>query len=77
MRRDLLPIREAPYHAASLKKIKEEIAGKAGVAESGVAECLGQKCLALDGGAATVKDFLLRDGTIDVDGATPARRGFF
>jgi hypothetical protein len=28
--RDLLPIREAPYHAASLKKIKEEIAEKAG-----------------------------------------------
>ncbi len=38
--RDLLPIREAPYHAACLKKIKDEIAGKAGVAESGVAECL-------------------------------------
>src|SRR5207237_621694 len=38
--RDLLPIREAPYHAASLKKIKEEVAEKAGVAESGVAECL-------------------------------------
>ncbi len=38
--RDLLPIREAPYHAASLKKIKEEIASKAGVAESGVAEAL-------------------------------------
>src|SRR2546423_5309132 len=35
--RDLLPIREAPYHEASLKKIKEEIADKAGVAESGVA----------------------------------------
>ena len=38
--RDLLPIREGPYYAASLKKIKEEIADKAGVAESGVAECL-------------------------------------
>src|SRR5207247_1212953 len=38
--RDLLPIRETPYHAASLKKIKEEIAEKAGVAESGVAEGL-------------------------------------
>ncbi len=35
--RDLLPIREAPYHAASLKKIKEEIADKAGVAEDEVA----------------------------------------
>jgi hypothetical protein len=41
------------------------------------AEYLGRKCLALDGGAATVKDFVLRDGTIDVDVATPARRGFF
>jgi hypothetical protein len=34
--RDLLPIREAPYHAASLKCIKEEIAEKAGIAESEV-----------------------------------------
>ena len=32
--RDLLPVREAPYRAASLKKIKEEIAEKAGVAEA-------------------------------------------
>ncbi len=38
--RDLLPIREAPYFAASLKKIKEEIEDKAGVAESEVAEKL-------------------------------------
>jgi type I restriction-modification system DNA methylase subunit len=38
--RDLLPICEAPYHAASLKKIKEKIAEKAGVTESRVAECL-------------------------------------
>lgn len=38
--RDLLPIREAPYSAASLKKIKEEIADKSGVAESEVAEKL-------------------------------------
>ena len=36
----MLPIREAPYQAASLKKIKEEIADKAGVAESDVAERL-------------------------------------
>ena len=42
-----------------------------------VAEYSGQKCLALDGGAATVKDFMLRDGIIDVDVRTPARRGFF
>jgi len=40
--RDLLPIREAPYQAASFKKIKDEIADKAGVAESDVAERLGK-----------------------------------
>jgi len=34
--RDLLPIREAPYHEASLKKIKEEVADKGGIAESEV-----------------------------------------
>lgn len=34
--RDLLPVREAPYHAASLKKLKQEIADLAGVAESEV-----------------------------------------
>ncbi len=38
--RDLLPVREAPYGAASLKKIKEEIADKAGVALGDVAERL-------------------------------------
>jgi hypothetical protein len=36
--RDLLPIREAPYREASLRKIKDEIAGKAGIAESEVGE---------------------------------------
>ena len=40
-------------------------------------EYQGRKCLFLDGGAATVKDFELRDGVIDVDIATPASRGFF
>lgn len=34
--RDLLPVRESPYHAASLKKIKQEIADAAGVAEDAV-----------------------------------------
>ena len=38
--RDLLPIRESPYFAASLKKIKNEVADKAGVAESDVPERL-------------------------------------
>src|SRR5690349_24984471 len=31
----------------------------------------------LDGGAATVKDMDLRDGVLDMDVATPAKRGFF
>ncbi|HUM05170.1 MAG TPA: hypothetical protein VLT90_06900 [Terriglobales bacterium] len=38
---------------------------------------LGRKCLYLDGGAATVSDLEIRDGIIDVDVATPAKRGFF
>jgi hypothetical protein len=42
-----------------------------------VATYLGRKSLLLDGGAAVLKDFELRDGVIDVDVATPARRGFF
>ena len=38
--RDLLPVHEAPYFAASLKKIKEDIAEKAGVAEADVSDRL-------------------------------------
>jgi hypothetical protein len=45
--------------------------------EARVAEYQGRKCLFLDGGGATLKDFVLRDGVIDVDVATPANRGFF
>jgi hypothetical protein len=41
------------------------------------AEYQGRKSLYLDGGAATLKDFEMRDGVIDVDVATPAARGFF
>src|SRR5215470_19990925 len=41
------------------------------------AEYQGRKCLFLDGGAAVLKDFEMRDGVIDVDVATPAIRGFF
>ncbi len=40
-------------------------------------EYQGRKCLLLDGGAAILKDFEMRDGVIDVDVATPAIRGFF
>jgi hypothetical protein len=42
-----------------------------------VTEYQGRKCLFLDGGAAILKDFEMRDGIIDVDVATPAKRGFF
>jgi NADH:ubiquinone oxidoreductase subunit len=42
-----------------------------------VAEYQGRKCLSVNGGAAGVKDFEMRDGVIDVDVATPAKRGFF
>jgi hypothetical protein len=41
------------------------------------AEFAGRPCLMLDSGAATLKDFTLRDGVVDVDVATPASRGFF
>jgi hypothetical protein len=40
-------------------------------------EYQGRKCLLLDGGAAVLKDFEMRDGVVDVDVATPAIRGFF
>ena len=42
-----------------------------------VAEHQGRPCLRVDGGAATLKDFRLRDGVVDVDVSTPATRGFF
>ena len=45
--------------------------------EAQAAEYQGRKCLALDGGAAVLKDFEMRDGVVDVDVATSARRGFF
>ena len=41
------------------------------------AEYQGRKCLFLDGGAAILKDFEMRDGVLDVDVATSASRGFF
>ncbi|HEV8394866.1 MAG TPA: hypothetical protein VGQ37_11365 [Vicinamibacterales bacterium] len=42
-----------------------------------VGDYLGRRSIRLDGGGATLKDFELRDGVIDVDVATPASRGFF
>src|SRR4051812_45502451 len=41
------------------------------------AEYLGRKALFVNGGAAGVKGLSMRDGVIDVDVATPAKRGFF
>jgi hypothetical protein len=41
------------------------------------AEYEGRKCLLLNGGAAILKDFEMRDAVIDVDVAAPATRGFF
>ncbi|HLJ13465.1 MAG TPA: hypothetical protein VKV15_03140 [Bryobacteraceae bacterium] len=40
-------------------------------------EYQGRKCLQFNGGEAAVKDFMIRDGVIDVDVFTPATRGFF
>ncbi|MGC2696535.1 MAG: hypothetical protein WA738_12170 [Candidatus Angelobacter sp.] len=37
----------------------------------------GRKCLYLNGGAAVLKDFEMRDAVIDMDVSTPAVRGFF
>src|SRR4051812_30334039 len=45
--------------------------------EAKVTDYQGRKCLLLDGAAAVVKDFVMRDGVIDVDISTPANRGFF
>src|SRR5262245_2002489 len=45
--------------------------------EARPADYQGRKCLFLDGGAATLKDFQFRDGVVDVDVTTPAARGFF
>jgi hypothetical protein len=41
-----------------------------------VADYQGRKCLQLDGGAAVLKDFEMRDAVIDFDVATAAIRGF-
>jgi len=46
-------------------------------ANAKLSEYQGRKALLLDGGAAVLKDFEMRDAVIDVDVATPAKRGFF
>lgn len=45
--------------------------------QAAVAEYQGRECLRLDGGVAVLDDFEMRDGVLDVDVATTARRGFF
>jgi hypothetical protein len=42
-----------------------------------LSEFQGRKSLLLDGAEASLKDFEMRDGVIDVDVAAPATRGFF
>jgi hypothetical protein len=49
-----------------------ELQGKASVTQY-----LGRSALLLEGAQAVVKELDLRDGVIDVDVATPAKRGFF
>ena len=44
--------------------------------EAKTTEFQGRKCIMLDGGAAALKDFEMRDAVIDVDVVTPAQRGF-
>src|SRR5947209_20470324 len=41
-----------------------------------VVDYQGKKSLRMDGAAAVLKDFEMRDGVIDVDVNTPAKRGF-
>ena len=45
--------------------------------EAKVVDHQGRKCLLLDGAAAVIKDFQMRDAVIDFDVSTPAKRGFF
>jgi len=45
--------------------------------EANPVEYQGRKSLSISGGSATLKDLDLRDGIIDVDVSTPAKRGFF
>lgn len=61
-----------PTLAVAAESARWDLQGKASVAEY-----LGRKALFLDGGAAVLKDFAIRDGVVDVDVATPAARGFF
>jgi len=54
-----------PALSVPLDSPRWDLQGQARVADS-----QGRKCLALDGAAAVLKDFEMRDGVIDVDVAT-------
>ena len=45
--------------------------------EAKILDHQGRRSILLDGGAATLKDFEMRDAVMDVDVSTPATRGFF
>jgi hypothetical protein len=45
-------------------------------ANAKVVEYAGRKCLLLDGGAAVLKDFVMRDAVMDMDVTTSRKRGF-
>jgi len=45
--------------------------------EAKIVDHQGRRSILLDGGAATLKDFEMRDAVMDVDVSTPATRGFF
>ena len=45
-------------------------------ANAKVTDYQGRKCLMLDGGAAVLKDFVMRDAVMDVDVTTTRKRGF-
>ncbi|HUL95052.1 MAG TPA: hypothetical protein VLT89_03515 [Usitatibacter sp.] len=67
-----VPIASAQALAFSPDSVRWQLDGNAKVTDY-----KGQRAILLDGGAATVRNFELRDGVIDVDVATPATRGFF
>lgn len=75
-----------PFHSAAVAATAQQLQPLSFPADSPrwelqgaakIAEYQGRQCLLLEGGAAVLKDLELRDGVIDVDVATPARRGFF
>lgn len=45
--------------------------------KASITQYLGRECISIDGGAAVLRDFEMRDAVIDVDVSTPANRGFF